>query len=169
MRWSPERHTFALPSGECRITLQDVNMLLDVQISGEAVIGKRLHVWDQFERLLGVHPPTTRHGSTIRTIWLQTQLDTMSADPTYEQLMQYLRMFLLYFLGRFLPPDKSGDHLYTMYLPLLENIDTIKSCSWGSAGLASLYRGMCEAITSTKESPTISGLPHFSKYGHILV
>jgi hypothetical protein len=28
---------------------------------------------------------------------------------------------------------------------------------------------MCEAITSTKESPTISGLPHFSKYGHILV
>jgi hypothetical protein len=28
---------------------------------------------------------------------------------------------------------------------------------------------MCEATTSTKESPTISGLPHFSKYGHILV
>jgi hypothetical protein len=45
----------------------------------------------------------------------------MSVEPTYELLMQHLRMYLLYFLGRFLLPDNSDDRVHTMYLPLLKN------------------------------------------------
>jgi hypothetical protein len=122
MRWSTEHHTFALPSGECTVTLQYVNMLLYVQIYGEALSKKCVSVWDQFERLLGVPPPTTRDVLTIRTIWLQAQLGTMSVDPTYEQLMQHPRMYLLYFLGRFLLPNKSKTAIWPHQYPVFKRV-----------------------------------------------
>jgi hypothetical protein len=35
-----------------------------------------------------------------------------------------------------------------MYLPLLEDIETIKSYIWGSACLTSFYRAMCDVAVS---------------------
>ncbi|CAJ2670504.1 unnamed protein product [Trifolium pratense] len=157
LRWRPDMHTFQLPSGECTITLQDVNMLLDLQISGQAVSGRNDSVWEQFPRLLGVNPPERKHGYSIRTAWLKEQLSSMPPNPNEEQAMQQLRMYLLYFFGKFLVPDKSGDRIHTMYLPLLEDIPTIRSYSWGSACLASLYRGLCDATTPSKRGNSVSG------------
>ncbi|PNX92382.1 serine/threonine-protein phosphatase-like protein [Trifolium pratense] len=82
MRWRPEMHTFHLPVGECTITLQDVNMLLDLQISGQAVTGRNVSVWEEFPRLFGVAPPDTTHGYSIRTSWLQQQLRATPPNPT---------------------------------------------------------------------------------------
>ncbi|PNX70831.1 serine/threonine-protein phosphatase, partial [Trifolium pratense] len=126
IRWRPEMHTFHLPSGECTITLQDVNMLLDLQISGQAVTGRNVSIWEEFPRLLGVAAPDNSHGFCVKTSWLQQHLRAMPPNPTQEQIMQNLRMYLLYFLGKFLIPDKSGDRIHTMYLPLLEDIPTIR-------------------------------------------
>lgn len=80
----------------------------------------------------------------------------MQDNPTHEQLMQQLRAYLLYFFGKFLFPNTSGDRVHTMYLPVLEDIETIRSYSWGSACLASLYRELCDVTTSKKKHPTIS-------------
>jgi hypothetical protein len=88
---------------------------------------------------------------------LEKYLKQMPDNPTQEQLMCHLRAYLLYFFGKFLLPDTSGDRINTMYLPLLEDINTIKSYSWGSACLASLYRGLCDVVTSTSANPTFGG------------
>jgi hypothetical protein len=132
-------------------------MLLDLSISGLPVIGTSTSGYDEIPRLLGVNPPSKKHGLSISLSWLEKYLDRMPQSPTDEQLMQHLRAYLLYFFGKFLLPDTSGDRVHTMYLPLLENLETIRSYSWGSACLASLYRGLCDVTTSQKESPTISG------------
>jgi hypothetical protein len=132
-------------------------MLLDLKISGRVVTGQNVPIWDQFERLLGVAPPQKRHGLAIQLKWLEEQLANMPPQPTAEQLMQHLRIYLLYFFGKVLLPNTSGDRVHTMYLPLLEDIATIRSYSWGSACLASLYIGLCDAATSTKDNTTISG------------
>ena len=38
-RWRPETHTLHLPHGEITITLQDVEVLLGIPITGEAIVG----------------------------------------------------------------------------------------------------------------------------------
>jgi hypothetical protein len=104
-------------------------MLLDLKISGRVVTGQNVPIWDQFERLLGVAPPQKRHGLAIQLKWLEEQLANMPPQPTAEQLMQHLRIYLLYFFGKVLLPNTSGDRVHTMYLPLLEDIATIRSYS----------------------------------------
>ncbi|GAU29483.1 hypothetical protein TSUD_65190 [Trifolium subterraneum] len=106
--------------------------------------------------LLGIHGLDQTHGYAIRTVILQSHLDGMPANATGEELMQYLRTYILYLLGNFLVHDRSGDRVHCKYLPLLEDIPTIRSYSWGSACLASLYRGLCDAATPSKKNTTIS-------------
>jgi hypothetical protein len=157
LRWRPESHTVNLPSGPATITLQDVSMLFDISISGLPVTGTSNTGYDQIPRLLGCPLPPKVHGNALTLSWLESYLKGMPDNPTEEQLMCHLRAYLLYFFGKFLLPDTSGDRIHTMYLPLLEDIDTIKSYSWGSACLASLYRGLCDVVTSTSQNPTFGG------------
>ncbi|CAK8578720.1 unnamed protein product [Lathyrus sativus] len=46
-------------------------------------------------------------------------------------------------IGLFLCPDSSGNAIHPMYLVLLDDIDKIRTYSWGSATLAHLYRYLC--------------------------
>jgi hypothetical protein len=137
-------------------------MLLDLSISGLPVIGTSTSGYDEIPRLLGVNPPSKKHGLSISLSWLEKYLDRMPQSPTDEQLMQHLRAYLLYFFGRFLLPDTSGDRVHTMYLSLFEDIDTIRSYSWGSACLALFYRGLCDAATSKKTKPNNFRMCHTS-------
>ena len=57
-RWHPKTHTFHLPSGECTITLEDVNIQLGLSIDGLLVIGSTHQDWHQvWFDLLGIVPP----------------------------------------------------------------------------------------------------------------
>ena len=38
-RWQPETHTFHLPHGEMSITLQDVEVIFELPIDGEVLVG----------------------------------------------------------------------------------------------------------------------------------
>ncbi|MFQ6640924.1 hypothetical protein Gotur_014869 [Gossypium turneri] len=43
-------------------------------------------------------------------------------------------------------PDANNDKVHLMYLPLLADLSSVSSYSWGSAMLAVLYRDLCRAI-----------------------
>ncbi|CAK8537271.1 unnamed protein product [Lathyrus sativus] len=46
-------------------------------------------------------------------------------------------------IGLFLCPDASGNDIHPMYLALLNDIDKIRTYSWGSATLSHLYQSLC--------------------------
>jgi hypothetical protein len=157
LRWRPETHTFNLPSGEATVTLQDVNMLLDLSISGRPVVGDSTIGYDYIPRLFGVDSPPKTHGLSIQLTWVEEQFARMPDDPTHEELLQQLRLYIFYLFGKIIFPDASGDRVHSMYIPLLEDVATIKSYSWGSALLASLYRGLCDVTLSKHPNSSIQG------------
>jgi hypothetical protein len=132
-------------------------MLFDLRISGLPVTGKSNTGYEQIPRLLGCPSPPKLHGNSLNLAWLEKFLKEMPHNPTEAQLMYHLRAYLLYFFGNFLLPDTSGDRVHTMYLPLLEDIDTINSYSWGTACMSSLYRAMCDVVISEADNPAVGG------------
>jgi hypothetical protein len=132
-------------------------MLLDLSISGRPVVGNSSIGYEYIPRLFGVESPPKVHGLCVQLTWVESLFNRMPAQPTQEELLQQLRIYIFYLFGKILFPDTSGDRVHTMYLPLLEDMSTIKSYSWGSAVLASLYRGLCDVTLSKKAKPTIPG------------
>jgi hypothetical protein len=59
---------------------------------------------------------------------------------------------ILYLLGCQILPDTRSNKIHLRYLRLLEDFDSIKNYSWGSACLATLYRRMCDASITGKYS-----------------
>ncbi|XP_060209365.1 serine/threonine-protein phosphatase 7 long form homolog [Lycium barbarum] len=52
---------------------------------------------------------------------------------------------MFWMIAGMMKADTSGSNLKLMYLPMLEDVNTIGSYSWGSATLASLYHYLCKA------------------------
>ncbi|PNX84522.1 serine/threonine-protein phosphatase 7 long form-like protein [Trifolium pratense] len=115
-RWRPETHTFHLPTGECTITLEDVNMLLGLRVDGKAVTSPSEVSWkEDCEKLLGVMPQKEE------------------------------RAYILILIGGLLMPDKSSNRVHLCWLPLLKDLEKAGEYSWGSACLATLYRNLCKS------------------------
>ncbi|MFQ6627311.1 hypothetical protein Gotur_005191 [Gossypium turneri] len=55
------------------------------------------------------------------------------------------RAYIMHIIGGEIMPDASNDKVHLMYLPLLANLSSVSSYSWGSAVLAVLYRELCRA------------------------
>ncbi|MFQ6653060.1 hypothetical protein Gotur_024645 [Gossypium turneri] len=51
----------------------------------------------------------------------------------------------MHIVGGVLMPDVNNDKVHLMYLPLLADLSTVSSYSWGSAVLVVLYRELCRA------------------------
>ncbi|CAI0400298.1 unnamed protein product [Linum tenue] len=128
-RWRKETHTFHLLEGEMTITLKDVAMLTELSINGDAIIEssqKLLNGWGQFiSENLGINiaekAPQDRHvpplhKSVLSIHWLVRTFGSLSADATDDQIERYARIYLIYFVGRFLFPNKSGGNLQCTWL-----------------------------------------------------
>ncbi|KAL9688773.1 hypothetical protein QQ045_033197 [Rhodiola kirilowii] len=132
-RWRSETHTFHLRKGEMTITLEDVGILTGLPIEGRAVTTQ--------QELLGVIPHGKRL-TTVRRTWLREHMQNMPADATDVEIQRYARAYILAMLGSSLFPDSSGSEISLHFLPLLADLDSISSYSWGGAVLANLYRNM---------------------------
>jgi hypothetical protein len=144
-RWRPETHSFHLPCGEMTVTLEDFAMITALPIDGEALTG-RVDGNGWRERVFGLtgrQPPAPLEGvkdtrtSGVPYRWLREMGQCpVDADPLTVQ--RYARAYMWYVLTRVIFPDGSGDTASWMWLDPLR--DWNRKYSWGSAGLAYLYR-----------------------------
>ncbi|XP_074311477.1 serine/threonine-protein phosphatase 7 long form homolog isoform X2 [Silene latifolia] len=156
-RWREETHTFHFPIGEATVTLQDVNVLFGLRVSGKAVTGRSDHHWPALcEELLGLRPSSTElKGLGLKLTWLSGNFSGLPQDADDDRLYKHVRAYILYLIGTIIFPDKSGNEVCILFLPLLANLDEIDEYSWGSAALSCLYRNLCGA--SKRGKSEISG------------
>ncbi|MFQ6645074.1 hypothetical protein Gotur_019407 [Gossypium turneri] len=113
-RWRPETHTFHFPCGECTVTLEDVALQLRLPIDGSPVTG----------------------------VTAFTEPAALS-NTTKGELMCAARAYIMHIIGGVLMPDSNNNKVHIMYLPLLADLNNVRSYSWGFAVLAVLYRELC--------------------------
>nr|XP_045084066.1 serine/threonine-protein phosphatase 7 long form homolog [Aegilops tauschii subsp. strangulata] len=164
-RWHAETHSFHLLCGEMTITLQDMAMVTALPIKGEAVTGKieSGKYRDMVEELLGVRPPDPmpdKKGSKtggLKFTWLQQHFHEPPDGADEPTIERYARAYVLYVFGTVLFEDSGGSSASWMFLPLLRDWDEAGRYSWGSAGLAFLYRQLDEACRRSSGTSNIGG------------
>ncbi|KAJ3700723.1 hypothetical protein LUZ61_004428 [Rhynchospora tenuis] len=169
-RWRRETHTFHLPIGEMTPTLEDVCYLLGLPVDGEPITeisddnwsGEVVEVfgeddWDTFppRRLPGTYH---LNPEWLRRIFLPANLvgnpdvrPVLAPNSPPELVTRYAQAFMLDLFGSVMFPDHSG-YLYSMFLPIIKDVDNPPQLSWATGMLAYLYRGLCHGSTrKTKE------------------
>ena len=164
-RWRSETHTFHFRVGEATITLQDVQIIWALPIDGEPVTGidfdRTTQQWQEYcLTYIGFSPDANvLKGSRLQTSAITSHLAeddiTYNTPTTQAVVVQYARAVALLLFGGLMCPDSSGNYVSLLYLSKLEDIETARNYSWGSAVLAFLYRELCNA--STKGKAAIGG------------
>ncbi|KAH9611124.1 hypothetical protein KSS87_011978 [Heliosperma pusillum] len=78
-------------------------------------------------------------GASLRIGWLTENFSGLPEQANEQVLHQYVRAYLLILMATVMFPDKSGNDIQVVYLPLLRDLTAIDDFSWGSAFLATLY------------------------------
>lgn len=163
-RWHPETNTFHLPFGEMTITLDDVDHILGIPISGHSIYLRPLGgtsarnlVVEMLDLQLEdvAAEMKLNRGHTLSLNWLSQNLMGYSYTATPEELDCIVRGYVLYLLGCTLFADKTGKKVFARYLTLLGDVENIKDFSWGAAALAILYRQL--GCASRKDVTQIAG------------
>ncbi|KAL0374911.1 UNVERIFIED_CONTAM: hypothetical protein Sradi_3406800 [Sesamum radiatum] len=96
-------------------------------------------------------------GSRLHTHAIMNFIRTVEIthDTPRPTVVQYTRCIAMLLLGGLMCPDSSGNMVPLLYLSKLEEINTARNYSWGSAVLAFLYRELCHA--SLKGKAAIGG------------
>ena len=154
-RWRPEIHTFHMPHGEVTITLQDVEVLLELLVNGKAIVGSTEKVWrdvcwDFLSFTVPLDNTSVLQGERIVIKRLLEQV-AVPLPPNVEedQVHKYAQCYILVLLGDTIFMDKSGDMVHLMWVKLLEDLCNPRRYSWGSACLAWLYKQLCKASNKT--------------------
>ncbi|KAG8478143.1 hypothetical protein CXB51_027920 [Gossypium anomalum] len=119
-RWRLKTHTFHLQCGECTVTLEEVALQLGLPIDRSAVMG-----------VSAIAEPAALCYSLLGV----SSVDDESNFTT--------RAYIMHIIEGVLMPDTNNNRVYLMYLPLLANLQNVRSYSWGSTVLAMLYRELC--------------------------
>ncbi|KAL0373386.1 UNVERIFIED_CONTAM: Serine/threonine-protein phosphatase 7 long form [Sesamum radiatum] len=162
-RWRPETHTFHFRVGEATITLEDVQIIWALPIDGLPVTGldieRSTEEWQIYCReYLGFSPDEEAFkGSRLHTHAIMNFIRTVEIthDTPRPTVVQYTRCIAMLLLGGLMCPDSSENMVPLLYLSKLEDINTARNYSWGSAVLAFLYRELCHA--SLKGKAAIGG------------
>ncbi|MFQ6645077.1 hypothetical protein Gotur_019407, partial [Gossypium turneri] len=79
----------------------------------------------------------------LKFTWLKAKFGQLSANTTKGELMCAARAYIMHIIGGVLMPDSNNNKVHIMYLPLLADLNNVRSYSWGFAVLAVLYRELC--------------------------
>ena len=115
------------------------------------------------EELLGVRPPDPipdKKGSKtggLKFTWLHNHFHELPDGADGPTIERYARAYVLYVFGIVLFADSGGSSASWMFLPLLRDWDEAGRYSWGSAGLAFLYRQLDEACRRSSGTSNIGG------------
>ncbi|KAG8481626.1 hypothetical protein CXB51_026473 [Gossypium anomalum] len=145
-RWRLETHTFHLPCGECTVTLEDVALQFGLPIDGDAVTGVSAIAEPAAlcYSLLGASPGDAESTfSELKFTWLKANFQHLSDNATKEELVCAARAYIMHIIGGELMPNSNNNKVHIQYLPLLTDLRSVRSYSWGSAVLAMLYRELC--------------------------
>ncbi|KAK5839051.1 hypothetical protein PVK06_007808 [Gossypium arboreum] len=153
-RWRPETHTFHLPCGECTVTLEDVALQFGLPIDEDAVTG--VSAIDEpaalCYSLLGSSPGDAESTfSELKFTWLKANFQHLSDNATEEQLVCAARAYIMHIIGGVLMPNSNNNKVHIQYLPLLTDLRSVRSYSWGSAVLAMLYPMMYQKKRLTRQ------------------
>ncbi|CAN1769709.1 Protein MAIN-LIKE 2, partial [Linum perenne] len=130
-RWCLETNTFHILQGEAIITLEDVEVLIDLPTRGHPVSvgydGRDANVICQ--KLLGaISSSRSFHGHQVKISWVKEQFDRLPAGAPADVITRYARAYTWVLLGA--------------VLCLVSDYVMAGSFSWGSAVLAWLYKAM---------------------------
>ncbi|KAH1075577.1 hypothetical protein J1N35_027905 [Gossypium stocksii] len=157
-RWRPETHTFHLPCGECTVTLEDVALQFGLPIYGDAVTGVSAIAEPAVlcYSLLGASPGDAESSfSELKFTWLKANFQHLSDNATEEELLCAARAYIMHIIGGVLMPNSNNNRVHLQYLPLLVDLRSVRSYSWGSAVLSMLYRELCR--TTDPDAVDIGG------------
>ncbi|XP_012856899.1 PREDICTED: serine/threonine-protein phosphatase 7 long form homolog [Erythranthe guttata] len=164
-RWREETHTFHFRVGEATITLQDIVLLWGLPIDGIPVIGTDYTycttAWiDYCEALLGFRPePNYLRGGKLKVLALTNYLvdNSVNDQSSDVRVAQFTRALAFMLFGGIMIPDSTGNAIPLMYLKHFEDIDAVRSYSWGSAALAVLYHELCKATLRGERRDVVGG------------
>ena len=86
-----------MPTEECTVTLQDVEILIGLPIDGEPVTGQSRGDWLHLcQVLLGVTPSAEQiRGSRLSLTWLEAEFLGLADDADEETITRYARAYIL--------------------------------------------------------------------------
>ena len=150
---------FCRAIGEFTVTLQDVNCLWGLPISGEPVTGNSDEgLMELIENCLGpnmsnallLNRKPTPSSFRISLHLLRVHFPRLRVGATDEEIARYTRAYILDLFGSILFPDTSGDSVPIMYLRFLQDLNNPRLINWGAAVLAYLYRALSNACLARK-------------------
>ncbi|XP_040932143.1 protein MAIN-LIKE 1-like [Gossypium hirsutum] len=139
--WRPETHTFHLPCGECTVTLEDVALQFGLPIDWDAAMGVSAIAEPAalYYSLLGASPGDAESTfSELKFTWLKANFQHLSDNTTEEELVCTARAYIMHIIGGVLMPNSNNNKVHLQYLPLLADLRSVRSYSWGSAVLPML-------------------------------
>src|SRR5207253_10021041 len=94
--------------------------------------------------------------------FLQAQM--LAEDADIDSVTRSLEAYLLWLFGCIMFNNSHGDSVDRVLMPYAGEIanaveDDVPTWSWGSAVLASTYRGLCDACSKTNEHVVLTECP----------
>jgi hypothetical protein len=165
-RWHPETNTFYLPIGEVAITLDDIQCLLHLPITGRFLHHSRMRkdeAMDLLKRHLGVEEEVILLNfkktkgchikyNQLQAIYVQNKDAALAAEKEkkpMEEIVFYrercIKAFLLYLVCCTIFSNKSQNYCDVVYLQYFEDLAEVGNWNWGAAALVYLQAYMAKS------------------------
>ncbi|XP_060210882.1 protein MAIN-LIKE 2-like [Lycium barbarum] len=157
-RWRPETHTFHMRTGECAITLQDVEVLYGIPVHGHPLVQRNVKnitksTWRELMYdLTGWLPGEEAIIGNILLVITQlsnhleiliAKNDIINEHTDEAEVQKRVRFYLLWLIGGTIFPDNTGSKLSLHFLLDTIDLDAIGGKAWGAAALSYLYNCLC--------------------------
>lgn len=140
--YDPENQIFTIGGNRVIFSLQDAVFITGLPVDAEPVTGIDDQHAEVCRELLGKYEEL-KVSSKDRNVKLSLLRDKFAVLPDgyleQDDLMPYVRAYVLYIIGSVILPDTTGVYVPIMYLQLLRNKEDFNRYAWGAALLCHLH------------------------------